>query len=82
MRKKTSSKCGTRPGNGRYPSGEEGEAAALEQYLTTIGRRKLIVPLYRELAKTPEGLAFAQRVYAAAKPMYTRCSTSATVMTA
>ncbi len=44
--------------------------AALEQYLQGVGRRKLIVPLYRELAKTPEGLAFAQRVYAAAKPMY------------
>ena len=44
--------------------------AALEQYLASIGRRKLIVPLYKELAKTPEGLAFAQRVYAVAKPMY------------
>ena len=44
--------------------------AALEQYLVTIGRRKLIVPLYRELAKTADGLAFAQRVYAKAEPMY------------
>ena len=44
--------------------------AALEQYLETIGRRKLIVPLYRELVKTPEGLAFAQRVYAKASPRY------------
>lgn len=44
--------------------------AALEKYLVTIGRRKLIVPLYKELAKTPEGLARAQRVYAQAKPMY------------
>lgn len=43
---------------------------ALERYLTGIGRRKLIVPLYRELAKTPEGLAFAQRVYAIASPSY------------
>jgi aminopeptidase N len=44
--------------------------AALEAYLVEVGRRKLIVPLYRELAKTPEGLAFAQRVYARAEPRY------------
>jgi aminopeptidase N len=44
--------------------------AALETYLSGVGRRKLIVPLYRDLAKTPEGLAFAQRVYAKAKPLY------------
>ena len=44
--------------------------AALEQYLTTIGRRKLIVPLYRELVKSPEGLARAQAIYAKARPMY------------
>ena len=44
--------------------------AALEQYLLGIGRRKLIVPLYKELAKTPAGLVFAQRVYTLAKPMY------------
>ena len=31
---------------------------------------KLIVPLYKELAKTPAGLVFAQRVYTLAKPMY------------
>jgi len=43
---------------------------ALEAYLASVGRRKLIVPLYRELAKTPAGLAFAQRVYAKAKPLY------------
>ncbi len=44
--------------------------AALEDYLNSIGRRKLIVPLYKELAKTPAGLVFAQRVYTLAKPMY------------
>jgi leukotriene-A4 hydrolase len=52
--------------SGKYAAAD----AALEQYLVTIGRRKLIVPLYRELVKTPEGLAFAQRVYAKAEPMY------------
>ena len=44
--------------------------ARLEQYLTTIGRRKLIEPLYTDLMKTPAGTAFAKRVYAKAKPGY------------
>jgi leukotriene-A4 hydrolase len=42
----------------------------LEQYLKSIGRRKLIVPLYAELMKTPSGTAFAKRVYAKARPGY------------
>ena len=42
----------------------------LEQYLTTIGRRKLIEPLYTDLMKTPAGTLFAKRVYAKAKPGY------------
>lgn len=42
----------------------------LEQYLINIGRRKLIIPLYTELAKTPQGLAFAQEVYKKARPGY------------
>jgi hypothetical protein len=44
--------------------------ARLEQYLTRIGRRKLIEPLYTDLMKTPTGTAFAKRVYAKAKPGY------------
>jgi leukotriene-A4 hydrolase len=44
--------------------------ARLEQYLTTIGRRKLIEPLYTDLMKTPAGVVFAKRVYAKAKPGY------------
>lgn len=43
---------------------------ALEQYLIGIGRRKLILPLYRQLASTPEGLAFALKVYQQARPGY------------
>ncbi len=42
----------------------------LAQYLTSIGRRKLIRPLYEELMKTPDGRAFARRVYAEARPGY------------
>ncbi len=42
----------------------------LEEYLKTIGRRKLIKPLYEELMKTPAGAAQAKRVYALARPGY------------
>lgn len=45
-------------------------AAPLEQYLINIGRRKLIIPLYRQLASTPEGQAFARAVYEKARPGY------------
>lgn len=40
----------------------------LAAYLGTIGRRKLITPLYAELAKTPEGKARALAIYAKARP--------------
>ena len=44
--------------------------ARLEDYLKTIGRRKLIAPLYADLMKTPSGAEFAKRVYAKARPGY------------
>jgi leukotriene-A4 hydrolase len=44
--------------------------ARLEEYLKTIGRRKLIAPLYAELMKTPSGSEFAKRVYVKARPGY------------
>jgi aminopeptidase N len=44
--------------------------ARLETYLQTIGRRRLITPLYEELMKTPGGTAQARRVYALARPGY------------
>ena len=44
--------------------------ARLEAYLQTIGRRKLIVPLYEELMKTPGGAVQAKRVYIQARPGY------------
>jgi len=43
---------------------------AMERYLLSIGRRKLIVPLYRDLAATPSGKALAERIYAKARPGY------------
>jgi aminopeptidase N len=42
----------------------------LEEYLVTVGRRKLIVPLYEELMKSPAGSALAKRVYAQARSGY------------
>ncbi|GGF66454.1 M1 family metallopeptidase [Alteromonas lipolytica] len=42
----------------------------LYEYLVSIGRNKLVKPLYRELVKTPEGKVFAQKAFAEAKPGY------------
>jgi len=42
----------------------------LEQVLTTVGRRKIVKPLYEELVKTPEGKQRALAIYAKAKPGY------------
>jgi leukotriene-A4 hydrolase len=42
----------------------------LEEYLKTIGRRRLIAPLYEELMKTPAGATQAKRVFALARPGY------------
>ena len=42
----------------------------LEEYLTSIGRQKLIKPLYEELVKTPAGKERAQKIYAKARPGY------------
>jgi aminopeptidase N len=42
----------------------------LEEYLTTIGRRKLIRPLYEEMVKTPEGKERARAIYQRARPAY------------
>jgi leukotriene-A4 hydrolase len=43
---------------------------AMEQYMIRIGRRKLIVPLYRDLAATPEGRTIAARIYDRAREGY------------
>jgi leukotriene A-4 hydrolase/aminopeptidase len=42
----------------------------LEEYLTSIGRRKLIKPLYEEMVKTPEGRERAIAIYRKARPSY------------
>ncbi len=42
----------------------------LYDYLVSIGRNKLVKPLYRELAKTEAGKAFGKRAFEEAKPGY------------
>ncbi len=44
--------------------------ARLEQYLTSIGRQKLIKPLYEELVKTPQGKQRARAIFEKARPGY------------
>jgi aminopeptidase N len=44
--------------------------AALEEFLVAVGRRKFLQPLYTALAADEDGLAFARRVYATARPGY------------
>jgi len=44
--------------------------ARLEEFLTTIGRRKFVKPLFEELVKTPEGKNRAAAIYARARPGY------------
>ena len=42
----------------------------LRNYIISIGRRKLIVPLYAELAKTKKGMVIARDIYKTARPGY------------
>ncbi len=48
----------------------------LEEYLTTIGRRRLIKPLYEDLMKTPAGAARARAIYEKARPNYPPIATT------
>ena len=43
---------------------------ALEGFLTRQGRRKFLLPLYRELARTKEGSQRATKIYRKARPGY------------
>lgn len=42
----------------------------MQAHMLRIGRRILVVPLYEELAKTPEGKQFALEVYKKARRGY------------
>jgi hypothetical protein len=43
---------------------------ALENFLTSVGRRKFLKPLYTEMARSPEGRQMARAIYAKARPGY------------
>lgn len=45
-------------------------AARLEEFLLTVGRRKFLEPLYKELVKTEAGRERARRIYERARPRY------------
>jgi leukotriene-A4 hydrolase len=42
----------------------------IEKFLTEVGRRKFLTPLYTEMAKSPEGKKWAKDIYAKARPNY------------
>ncbi len=42
----------------------------IAKFIERVGRRKLIMPIYEELVKTPDGLAFAEQTFARARPGY------------
>ncbi|HYG40300.1 MAG TPA: M1 family metallopeptidase [Cytophagales bacterium] len=42
----------------------------IKDFLTNVGRRKFVLPLFKELVKTEAGKAFAQEVYKEARPLY------------
>jgi aminopeptidase N len=48
----------------------KGAYPAIERFLTSQGRRKFLKPIYEKLAKNPEDLAFARKIYATARPTY------------
>jgi leukotriene-A4 hydrolase len=43
---------------------------AIQRFLTSMGRRKLLKPLYTQMAKSREGREMARRIYALARPGY------------
>jgi len=51
-------------------TGYKGINEPMEEFLIEVGRRKFLAPIYRELAKTPENLALARKIYAKARPNY------------
>ncbi|RMH87903.1 M1 family peptidase [Lysobacter pythonis] len=42
----------------------------MAKFLERVGRRKLVMPIYNTLVKTPDGLKFAKDVFAKARPAY------------
>ena len=51
-------------------AGDKDVWSAAAEHMTRIGRLYLTTPLYKAFARTPEGLAYAEQVYAKAKAGY------------
>jgi hypothetical protein len=51
-------------------AGDKAAWNAAAEHMTRIGRIYLMLPVYSAFAKTPDGLAFAEQVYAKAKDGY------------
>jgi leukotriene-A4 hydrolase len=51
-------------------AGYEPALPTIENFLMTVGRMRFLNPVYRELAQTDSGRAFAQRVFEKARPGY------------
>jgi aminopeptidase N len=50
--------------------GYKGINEPMERFLIEVGRRKFLQPIYSELAKTPENLELAKKIYKKARPNY------------
>ncbi|WP_420829402.1 leukotriene A4 hydrolase C-terminal domain-containing protein [Nannocystis pusilla] len=44
--------------------------ARIREFLTGVGRRKYVLPIYDALLATPEGAALAREIFAVARPGY------------
>ena len=62
-------------------SGYHDADAGIAEFLQRVGRRKLIMPTYEALVKTPEGLQFAKDVFAKARPGYHPITTASVQLT-
>lgn len=51
-------------------SGYTDARPAAGEFIERVGRRKLVLPIYAELLKTPDGIAFAEQAFEKAKPSY------------
>ena len=51
-------------------SGYAEATPAAAEFIERVGRRKLIMPIYAELVKTPEGLVVAKQAFEKARPGY------------
>jgi leukotriene A-4 hydrolase/aminopeptidase len=56
--------------------GYSGSEADMEAFLISVGRRKFLMPIYGELAKSEAGMVLAKKIYAKARANYHAISTN------